>query len=315
LSNRFLLGLLLWLSICLATAAAPIFDVSVSSHQIQEQDTLRLILTFKQEADPYGSMISVPEIVLPPLVDFEILGRQTATSTVSVAGKMQMSTQTVYQLRPLRSGQLQIPTLSVPYQEGGQNKEIQSTPIVIDVGGATQSTPQASEMPDNLSNQANPPVPTESPKSSLRQGIIYAAIALVLGSCIYLLLYFLLARQRRQPISHPEQTQSDPVMPVSDSIPLPAAQPHRAAYSKPANRDLESLYQDVRQELEARRLLPYPGASAQEIIVFLQEHKLPSVEIEAVIEFLEKAQALRFQGAPPSPSDLDLLFDLAKKFI
>ncbi len=314
MTKRFLLSLLLWFTICLATAAAPSFDVSVSSHQIQEQETLSLILTFKQEADPYGSMISVSEIVVPPLVDFEIVGRQTATSTVSVAGKMQMSTQTVYQLQPLRLGQLQIPVLSVPYQEGGQAKEIYSTPIVIEVGGAAQSTPQASPLPDAVFDRGTfvNVIETET-ASPPRQGIMYAAIALVIGSCLFLLIYLVLFLRRRRPLKN---LQNQPIrLPATENRSNPTAKQIRTELPESSEVDIESLYQKVRQELESRRLLPYPGASTEEMIVFLQDHKLPASEIEAVIQFLKKTQSLRFQAIPPSPSDLKDLLYLAKIFM
>lgn len=314
--KRFGLSFLLWLVIGLAAVAAPSFDVSVSSHQIQERDTLRLILSFKQEADPYGSMISVPEIVVPPLLDFEILGRQTATSTVSVAGKMQMSTETIYQLKPLRSGNLEIPALTVPYQEGGQNKEIHSTPIVIEVSGAGSNTTIPTDQPVAVDNQASDAPAAEAAPSALRQGFIYAAIALVIGGCFYLLIYLILFLRRRQPLRSVTKTAKPLVTTSAPAITPAIATPSRGfEASAPPQDILEDLHKQVRQRLDEQRLLPYPGASTEEIIIFLQAHKLPAPEIEAVIAFLKKTQSLRFQAAPPSRAELEQLLDLAEKFI
>ena len=141
-SKRLFTGLLIlpaWLLLIGSSLAKPVIKLEASPREVILGQSLQLQLTLLQEANEKGAMVDAPSLALPELPGFEVLGQQSSSSMISANNRLRMMVQAQYRLRPLKAGELVIPSLTFRYSENGQEQELSTQPLIIRVKGESGS--------------------------------------------------------------------------------------------------------------------------------------------------------------------------------
>ena len=145
--------LLLLLLLILLTAAPVEAQSPVTAEVDRDHLSLGDLLTLTVTVRGAGLGASAPD--LPPLDDFDMVGFSTSTQVSVVNGRMSVEAAYLYRLRPLRSGELTIP--SIPVTLKGQTYTTDPITVQVEGGNAPPAgetpTPQAAPAPDTLAGQ------------------------------------------------------------------------------------------------------------------------------------------------------------------
>ena len=273
----FSLSLLFWL-LTLPLWGKPELQLEVTPRELKLGETLELNLNLTQIANAQGMMVEAPSLALPKLAGFEILSQQSSSSMVSSGQGLRMLIQAQYHLRPLRSGELTIPSLTFNYLENGQEQELMTQAVSIQVKG-----------------------------SGGVGGLIWLGGGLLLSGGIWLLW-----RQRRG--QRPPMQAAEPVsVPVSASGLEILAE--RLEAGEDLLLLFEDLYTWFKDLATRRGWAPAQGATHQEILNHLRfESGLPAAKQEAITAFLNESDQLRYANRNIEATALRHLLALARQF-
>lgn len=290
-SKRLFSGLLLLLLWGLPAGAKPELKIEASPRQLSLGQTLNLNLTLIQEATEKGAMLDTPTLSLPPLPGLEVLGQQSSSSMIANGSRMRMTHQLQYRLRPLKSGEIVIPSLTFQYAENGRNQEVSSQPLTIRVTGGGAS----------------------GPVGWVLGGVLILGVA---GLAVVLL------RRKKLAAPVPESVVKQPPAVIQ----APAAKVAKNAtpmdsYEARLNRGedprvlLEEVYEWFRDLALKRQWALATGASHQEMLNTLRYATgLPKPKVQAVEQFLQACDQMRFANHDVAPERLRHLFELARQF-
>jgi len=126
---------------------------TVDRNNLAVDETLMLTLTL---FTPDGSM---PQLSLPPLDDFRVIGNSQSLQTSLINGAMSTTTTYTYQLQPVRTGDLIIPGFSLDWN--GQTLSTDPISIPVSQGNGASNSPSALSappqtavaQPDSLANR------------------------------------------------------------------------------------------------------------------------------------------------------------------
>lgn len=295
-NKRLLPGLLLLLilSVAVPAGAKPELKIEASPKELSLGQTLNLNLTLTQEANEKGAMLDTPQLSLPQLPGLEILGQQTSSSMISNGSRMRMTSQAQYRLRPLKSGEIVIPSLTFQYSENGRNQELVTQPVTINVKGSSSGS-----------------VPW-----------LFGGGMVLLGAGVAA---FWLWRKKQisATVSEAPVSENQPVVaPVA--VKKPAAKSAATpidGFEARLNRGeepqvlLEEIYDWFRELALKRQWSAGTSETHQEILNTLRYATgLPKTRVQAIEDFLRACDQMRFANHDVEPERLRQLLELARQF-
>ena len=280
-------GLLLaWsaaLIVVLPAIAKPVLKIEATPRTVTLGQSINVQITLIQEANQSGAMVESPSLNLPDIPGFEVLGSGTSTQMVSNNDKMRMMSQSQFQLRPLKTGDLTIPSLSFPYTENGAKRTVKTDAITIHVGSQAASGPGG---------------------TLIWLGVGIAACA----GGIWAL------RRQAGKTPHTETAAPIVVTKAKRAEGIEGFEARLAAGEDPQAL-LEELYEWFRSLAQRRGWSPHAGATHQEILATLRyESGMPGDKLEAIGQFLQACDQMRFAAHEVAPERFRRLLALARQF-
>lgn len=275
------LTLCLTLGLILPAGAKPILKIEATPRSVKLGQSLKVQLTLIQEANSNGAMVDERYLELPELPGFETLALGKSNSTVMNNSSMRQMTQALFQLRPLKTGDLTIPSLSLRYTENGSQQTIKTDAITIHVGSQAASGPGG---------------------TLIWLGVGIAACAAGIWAL------------RRQAGKAPQNEVAAPAMTKKRADGIEGFEARLAAGEDPQIL-LEELYEWFRGLAQRRGWAPHAGATHQEILATLRyESGLPGDKLEAIGQFLQACDQMRFAAHEVAPERFRRLLTLARQF-
>lgn len=282
-----LLAVLLFWGALLPVQARPQLKLEASPRELSLGQSLQLTLTLVQDAGERGAMIDTSNLALPELPGFEVLSRQSSSNFVSNNQQMRMMVQTQYQLRPLKSGELTIPSLTFNYQENGKEQQLATEPVIIKVAGS----------------------------AGRLEWLWWLAGLVGLG-------IMMMALRRKRPRSEQARTEQTRTEQKSISTAL-KAQPkdplegfeQRLQQGEDPLLLLEDLYIWFRELAARRGWLPASGASHQEVLRHVRFNaNIKAETLQSIEDFLAACEQVRFAKQELDAERFGHLLELARRF-
>jgi len=209
-----------------------------------------------------------------------------------------------YILNTFKPGKYDIPPLTLKYRGPGETewKEIRTEEIPVEVESVLAKYPDASDIRDIKGPMGLPS------KYRFLIYVLIAALAALLAAGI-----FLFIRNRR----------------LAKAAKIASSLPHEAAYERlralkakdlPGKGRIEEYYVELsniaRRYLEDRFNLRAPEMTTEEFLADLKEREKLSRAHKALLkEFLFHCDLVKFAKYGPSPNEMDLSFESAKKLV
>jgi len=158
MSKRLICSLLILLSTSLLTAQELRLRASVNRNQVTDQDRLTFTVDIEGVSD-------FPDIPPPESPDFVVISGPSHSSSIQIINGQMSASQTItWQIAPTRTGQLQIPPISIRYK--GKSYQTNAVPVTV----STARTRAPSGAP------SAPPADTPAPPATSDEVILRASV-------------------------------------------------------------------------------------------------------------------------------------------
>lgn len=265
--------------------AKPQIKVDVTPKQVKLGESVQVRIRVIDREPHQAGLIEPPDLRLPPLDGFELISQSSSTATMAGPDHIELKSEAVFQVQPVRTGTLTFPSLTLTYRQNGQEAELKTDPVTLQVA------------------------PTNPPLQNQLWGLV-AFLALAGG-------IILAWRWRRQQmLAQARDWQTAKVNPAPEA-------PHKlerldeiqAAFlqGQSAPWTLDELYFWFQSELEKAGYSSPPGATTAEILACLESEGATAMTRTAVADFLKSCETLRYSGAMASQQEILAVFDLARK--
>lgn len=271
--------------------AEPKLSVDVQPQEINLGEAIQVRLTVLDQESTQLDLMEPPDLRIPPLKDFVLQSQTSSQVSMYVSGAYQLKVEAVFNLEPVRSGEIEFPSLTLSYRQKGQSRVLVSKAIKI----------QVSEI---------------KPTLKLKW---WAVLGLLAVPIFWGVIWFLGREKRTRPVeqfSTVFQREQNLVAQTGHQRKTLRRLDHlyeEYVAGLPAAETLEQLYAWFRDEAGRAGYLPTSGATATEIIHFLEQQAKGREEILNIANFLELCHSLRYSGSGQNPSKLEDVFDLAQK--
>jgi len=284
-----ILSSLLWF----ALPARANLSVDIQPREIYFGETVKLRLVVDEQASSKEELIEVSDFRLPSSSDFQVVSQVSSNTS----GPYHIKYEAVFELRPTKAGTLLFPPVTLEYRFKGQNRELLTEAIPIQVKEKQHQTEPSSKIQSDFP--------------------IFFTLLCVLAVPIFL--GFMWYMRRKNTIIPPKMDSFKPVeksiQPISKlQLDSPLMKIYRDYQEGSSEMDtLEKTYTWFQAEAFTAGLLPYAGATSAEIISFLSEQRFLSADLTLITQFLDLCQSLRYSGQEPDESKMEMVFDLANK--